>query len=406
VATGGAGNAYAVNPGWINPKYKIVDVVYSPPGASSTVTYTTDTVVGSSSSFSSSFSSSLEESISVTTGFSIAGFSDKQTETDSTTYGQEADTSSSIAVSETTTNQNQISGYSDPVNGLNHDYDYIDVWLNPILQYSFFTDNAGNNHVVWTGYGYDLNDTKAAPDMDVIGIQLGCLNGDFYTQYASNPGPTLPWNSCVNVFSNNFNRGWALNNTDGSGPALTPTLASSTPPYNFCAQKGTDLYYICQADPFANPSYGASNFPPTAGSYSSKDGRFTACNGTALSSGKCSATVDYEPDRNPGFSQAYSTTVTASQTNKYTYSTSFSIESQFGWSTAGCKQGWCETFSTDTKQTTTYTWIDQFSQSTNNSNGQTAAFQIKGPAEGYSGTDEFVLYQDNLYGTFMFYPGN
>ena len=399
-ATGGSGNAYAVNAGWINAKYKIVDVEYSPPGASSTVTYTNDTVVGSSSMFSGSFSSSIAESISVTSGFSIAGFSDKQTATDSTTYGQEQDTSSSIAVSETTTNQNQISGYSDPVTGLNHDYDYIHVWLNPILQFSFYTDSTEKNHVIWTGYGYDLNDTKAAPDMDVIGIQLGCLNGDFYNQYAS--GANQNWLSCEDVFNNNFNRSWALNNTDGSGPALTPTLAESAPPYNFCAQTGTDLYYICQADPFANPSYGATNFPPAAGSYSSKDGRFTAC-----SNSLCTTTIDYQPGSNPGFSQAYSTTTSSSQGSKYNYSTSFSIESQFGWSATGCKPSdWCGTFSTDTKQTTTYTWTDQFSQSTNNSTGKTAAFSIKGPAEGYSGTDQFVLYQDNLYGTFMFYPGN
>jgi hypothetical protein len=388
--------------GWINPKYKIVDVVYSPPGANSTVTYTNDTVVGSSTSLSSSFSTAVGTSISITTGVSILGFSDKETTTYSDSYTEEQDTSSSIAVSQTTTNQLQVSGYSDPVNGLNHDYDYIYVWLNPILQFTFYTDQTGKDQVIWSGYGYDLNDTKAAPDMDVIGIQLGCLNGDFYTQYESDPGPTQPWNTCLDIFSNNFSRTWALENTDGSQPALTPTLANSAAPYNFCSQTGTDLYYICQADPFSNPSYGASNFPPPAGSYSSKDGRFTACNNSL-----CTATIDYEPGDNPGFSQAYSTTVSTSQGYKYTYTSGFSIESQFGYSPTGCSpKDWCGTFSTDTKDTLTYTWIDQFSEATNNSNGQTSAFQIKGPAEGYSGTDQFVLYQDNLYGTFMFYPGN
>jgi hypothetical protein len=384
--------------GWINPKYKIIGVMYAPPGSKSTVTYGDNNVVGSSTQFSSSFSGGFTESVSISGGGGVFGFSTKETATSSNSFTQEEDTSKSIAVSQTTSSSTVLSGYSDPVHGLSHDYDYIFVWLNPLQLFSLYVDSSGTDtSVVWSGYGYDLNDTPAYPDMDVIGIQLGCLNGDFYQQYAS--GTNTNWITCEDVFDNNFSRSWALENTDGSGPALTPTLANSSAPYNFCTQQGTDLYNLCQADPFgANPNYTVTFAP---GSTTTTDGRFTAC-----SNSECNATIQYEPDVNKNYSQGYSTTTTSSQTAKYTYSNSFSIEIQFGWSGGNCSKGFCGNFGTDTKDTLTYTWIDQFNQSTNNSSGQTASFSIVGPVEGYNGTDQFVVYQDNLYGTFMFYPGD
>jgi hypothetical protein len=385
--------------GWINPKYIIVDVMYAPPGSKSTVTYGDNSVVGSTTAYSSSFSTGISESISVSAGGGVAGFSAKETTTVSNSYTQEEENSTSIAVSQTTSASTGLTGYSDPVNGLNHDYDYIFVWLNPLQLFSLYTNASGTDtSVTWNGFGYDLNDTPAYPDMDVIGIQLGCLNGDFYQQYEG--GTNSNWLTCEDVFTNNFSRSWALTNTDGSSPALTPTLAESSPPYNFCASshKGTDLYNLCQADPFgANPNYTVTF---AAGSSTTTDGRFTAC-----SNAECNATIEYEPDVNKNYSQGYSTTATSNETAKYTYSSSFSMEVQFGWSGGNCTK-FCANFGTDTKDTTTYTSIDQFSYSTNDSSGQTASFAVVGPAEGYNGPDQFVVYQDNLYGTFMFYPGN
>jgi len=397
--TGGAG----VYGGFINPKYLISDVMYAPPGASSTVTYANNTVVGTSTTIASSFSSTVGESTSLTEGLSIAGWlGAKETTTDSDSYTQEQDTSSSIAISQTTAASTGLNGFSDPVNGLNHDYDYIFLWLNPIVNFTVSLV-SGKTQVLWIGYGYDLDDTPAYPDMDVIGVQLGCLNGDFYQQYKA--GTNTNWVTCEDVFNNNLNRSWALHNADASSPALTPTLANSSAPYDFCGAtyKGTDLYNICQADPFgANPSY-TVQFNP--GSTTTKDGRFTAC-GNSL----CTATIEYEPDVDKTYSQGYSTTVTASQTDKYTYTSGFSVESEF---TAGAslplsKGGptFSETILETFMSTYSFSNAEQFSQATNSLNGSTASFSIVGPAEGYGGVTQFVPYQDNLYGTFMFYPGN
>ena len=382
--TGGSGVYTPGTTGSINPKYKIVGVQYAPPGSMSNVTYGDNTVVGSSTSVASSFSTQVASSISITGGVNIFGLlNGQQTTTYSSSYSQEEDSSSSIAVTQTTSASTGLSGYSDPVNGVNHDYDYIFLWLNPVAQFVLFP-----NQVVWTGYGYDLADTEAYPDIDVEGVQLGCLNGDFYQQYIN--GTNTNWTTCEAIFNAPLSRSWAASNVDGSSPALTPTLANSSPPYDFCQQTGTDLYNVCQADPFSNSNYVTQNFPPPLGSYTTTDGRFTACHSTG-----CNTTIDYEPNLTFMYAQGYSTTLTQSQGYKDTYQLGYSTET---------KGGFLTSFQLDLKNSVTFTWVDQFSQGTNNSTGQSASFKIVGPAEGYSGPTQFVVYQDNLYGTFVFIP--
>lgn len=396
-STGGS----AVYGGFINPKYLIASVMYAPPGTKSTVSYGKNTVVGNSTSVTSSFSSTVGESVAISESGGIPGFlSAKITTTESESYTEEQDSSSSIAVNQTTSNSTGLSGYSDPVNGINHDYDYIFVWLNPIVTFTI-SSASGKTQVQWTGYGYDLDDTPAYPDMDVLGVQLGCLNGDFYQQYTA--GTNTNWNTCLDVFNNNnangqnngFWRGWALDNADDTPPYLTPLVANASAPYDFCSStyKGTDLWNICQADPFgANPNY-TVQFNP--GSSTTTDGRFTAC-GNSL----CYTTIQYEPDVNNSYSQGYSTTVTGSETAKYTYTSGYSVESSF----TGGSASFGETIGATFTSTYSFSSTEQFSQATNSQNGQTASFSIVGPAEGYTGPLQFVVYQDDLYGTFMFYP--
>lgn len=389
--TSGNASATISVPGYVNPKYIVLGVMYAPPGSTSSVTYASNTVVGNSASTSSSFSDQVTKTISVSFGESIFGFSIGQTSTSSTSNTQEQDSSFSIAISQSTSKSSGLNGFSDPNKGINHDYDYIFVFLNPVAQFTV-VNGGGADNMNWNGYGYDLNDKSDYPDMDVVGIQLGCLNSDFYNAYQSNPSVNTAWLTCEDIFNNNFSRSWALNNTDGSSPALTPTLANSTAPYDFCQQQGTDLYNVCQVDPFSNPNY-TLTFP--SGSITTTDGRYTAC-----SNSLCNATIDYEPNVNNSYSQGYSTTAAQSQGAKHVYSTSYSVENQFKTS------GWLLALSRDLTNTNTMTWTNQFSVSTNNSKGQAASFTIMGPAEGYTGPTQFVVYQDNLYGTFMFFPGN
>jgi trimeric autotransporter adhesin len=351
-----ATGAYAIQI-FVNPKYIIMGVEYSPPGTSSTVTYSENTVVGSSTSVTNSFSKETMStfSVSVSAG-QIPGFKTSETATTSDSYTEEVSNALSVAISQTTSASTGLKGQTV---ALNHDWDYIFVWLNPIARY---TVGPSSTQVQWNGYGYDLNDTGAYPDMEVIGIPLGCLDGDF------------SWSSsqCVNI-PPRLARTWALNNVDGTGPGLT----------------SADLTNIEHADPF----YTTYTLKFASGSNTTTDGRFTACSNSG-----CSTTIDYEQGVNQTYSQGYSTTTTLSETATNIYSTTFSLESQFQGGTAAAS------FTEDLGNSTTLTWTTVFSQSTNSSDGQTAAFSIVGPGSGYTGPPEFVVYQDNLYGTFMFYP--
>ena len=91
-------------------------------------------------------------------------------------------------------------------------------------------------------------------------------------------------------------------------------------------------------------------------------------------------------------------TASTSQTVNYAYSQTFALQSQFQGTDFG------NNFASDLKTAGTLTSGYQFNQFTNNSQGQTASFTIVGPSPGYAGPLQFVVYQDNLYGTFMFSP--
>ena len=213
--------------GTINPKYIVIGVEYAPPGSSSNVSYTNNTTVGSTTTTSSSFNLNTSTSVSFSATANLAGsFSAGQTYTVSSSYAQQSGTSDAVTVSQTVSNRTGLNGYTDPVTGLNHNYDYIYVWLNPVSKYT--VSGSGNSyHVAFDGYGYDLADTRVYNDMDVIGIPMGCLNGYFAVHDPS-------WVPTCQAIANVYARTWAMNNTDGSGPGLT----------------STDLQNILQADPF------------------------------------------------------------------------------------------------------------------------------------------------------------
>jgi hypothetical protein len=365
-------------PGFVNPKYVIMGVWYDPPGSQSQVCYGSDTVVGNSSTVMSSFSDSVTKSVSGTSGSLWS-----TTNTQSTTYTQEQDSSTTVAVNQTTSNNHCLGAFQGfTFYGLDHDWDHVFVWLNPIANFDI---DPNSGAIVWTGYSWDQSD-PTYPDLDVFGIPVGCLNGDFQT---SNPAE---WSTCQSYFqcpSGPLARCWALNNTDGSGPGLTGFGTPCNPQPN----PMTDLCTILAADQF-----GSSNFtftPPTSPNLSTPDGRFTACDATHS---HCNTVIQYSPGNGNQYSEGYTATTTQSQGYKNTYSTAYSVENKF--------QGtsWLSGFNLDLKTSNTLTWVNGFSTSTNTSNGQTSALTIVAPPPGYTGPSEFVLYQDNLYGTFMLNP--
>jgi hypothetical protein len=70
------------------------------------------------------------------------------------------------------------------------------------------------------------------------------------------------------------------------------------------------------------------------------------------------------------------------------------------------KGGFLVSLSADLKTSTTLTWTHKYSSLNTQKVGQNASWSVTGPAASanYTGPTLFDVYQDNVYGTFMFYP--
>jgi hypothetical protein len=345
--------------GFISPKYKIVGIAYTVPGEQSYVQYTDTTMMGHGSSTSSSFSKNVTTSISIcgatgpipvcgknTSGVAVTG-------TYTNEFTAESDSSSSWAVNQTTSFVNKLVPLTGPA--LDHGNDVIYVWVNPNVWYTLSASNVtGAAALQWNGYTYDLLDDSN--NMEVIPLRLSELQ---------NP-------STIDSYTlGRLKRAWAQPNADGTGPGITDQ----------------DLLNIAGADPFSNP-----NYVVTIGSdgKTTTDSRFTQTTNNELW---------YLPGQTNSYNWSYTTTDTQGQGGKTTYSDGFSLEEKFqaNWIFVG--------LSYDIKESTTFTWIDQWTSTRTQGTGESVAVSITGPTPGsYSGPDEFNVYQDNVYGTFMVYP--
>ena len=367
--------------GYVDPRFLIVGVTYAPPGPSSNtfVSYQDSTLVGNTSSLSQSFGSSVTNTVALSGGYSVAVSKGSITETVSTTTSQTTQNSSSVTTGIQVQNGEKTFGTANYFAPVDHDYDTIWVWLNPALIFTL-----GANNVAWTGYGYDATDQ---PSPDIVGIQLGYLNGDF--------GAIPP------DLQTSLNRTWAAVQTSpsGEGPALT----------------SADLAQIAAADPFSVGTYGPTYIGLTPPLAETADHRFTLSQCSAASS------FDYVQAA-PSVAAAidtctltYTDTSTAAQGITNTYSQSFTID-------ASVNDTWVAAFSADLKTSDTLTWTTQAQSSVTNTTSSSGNLSVQGPAcnnavagvgpcvpvYDSTGTEptQFEVYQDNMYGTFMFAPIN
>ena len=357
----------------LNPKYKIVGVVYAPPGGPSFVEYTNTTMMGTSTSVQNSFSTQMGASIKMCEGGGIFDITQvKVCETYSNSFTQEEDTSSSFAIDQT---QSFLNHWPGSLDGLNHGNDVIYVWLNPVVWFTIpDQDPPAPSAVQWNGYSYDpADDYNNGGDMEVVPIHVSeCLGGMANLQLTNT------------YLYNRLQRTWALLNTDGTSPAITDT----------------DLQAICKADPFSDPSY-VFSVPP--GTRTSADSRFTKTINSPLI---------YEPGtatQNPptfNYSWDYAETQTQGKGAKYTHQESFAVEESVA------VHFWIG-LSFDLTNSYTWTWTDQWNTLITQKMGQRNTVSITGPsycAPGspsctpYTGPEQFDIYQDNIYGTFMMYP--
>jgi hypothetical protein len=365
--------------GFVNPKYVIVGVTYAPPGPNSNVTYTGSTLVGNTTTVKNSFQSGVNFTISVSGSIAawsvVGGAATKITGTSSTDYSQTSGTSSTVTISKTTTVADKTNGTGNASSPVNHDYDTIWLWLNPLMILT--ADPQNTSKIRWNGYGYDKNDVNG---MDVFGVQVGWLNGHFGNNPSINSVLARNW-----VTATEPGMTWPA----GEGPGLTTA----------------DIGNILQADPFTAGTYVLPSPLPSTTS----DGRFTQ--------------IPYPPNpvnyaqAGPGNGGGTTTTYNVVNTNTSTVGSSLShsfkqavgIQSEFkGGSLFG-------TLTVDLKTTWTFEWTHSWENTLTTTKTLTNALSVTGPGcpqtsppcvPVYTGAGEFIVFQDNLYGTFMFYPGN
>jgi hypothetical protein len=349
--------------GHINPKYVVLAVTYAPPGSQSNVNYGESTLLGNSTSVadSSNFQSSIKVSLTANTGVGIIGLKGTTTYSYAQGWTDEQDTSSSISMNKTTQTAEVVRGPASLL-GVNHDYDVIWLWLNPL---SLFDVLPGPNSVTWTGYAYDANDI---PDMDVYPVYAGYLNGHF----------AIPSNVAAVLA-----RTWA--SVYQWGPGERPGLTAQ------------DFAAILATDPFSDPSYTVS---VPAGSFTSSDGRFTVTGNQNISY------VPPPPGGNPitqNYIESYATTDTTGQGSKHTLQVAWSLDQSIS---ASFGPHFIASLTVATQYSRTQTWTHQWSTTRTSTTSQSASLSVTGPAasDNYTGPTEFVVYQDNVFGTFMFYP--
>lgn len=358
--------------GYINPKYLILSVQYAPPGAKSLVDYGTSTNVGTSNSVSSSFSNKLMQSVSV--GFktdSLFGLtpSGSVTATESTTDTEEQDTSSSVVFNKLSTFDTQVLGPASNTVGLDHDFDTVTIWLNPVAEFTISTAGSPGT-VQLNNYYYDTRDGGGTAPMDTVTLQVRQLKN-----------PSL----ITNQFQlNQLMRSWSPNLADGSSPGLT----------------AADLLQIAAADPFSVSTY-SPTFTVFADGTCSTDMRF--CKST-------NPDIEYASPEQGGqngptkYGQAYTATATEGKGAKNTFSSGFSLD-------VSANGGFLVDFTVDLKTSDTLTWVNQWSSLTSQTTSQSATTTITPPtfSDNYTGPTEFEIFQDNIYGTFMFvtvpFPG-
>lgn len=127
--------------GTVQPRYKILTVIYAPPGTkgggkSSSVTYGSGSTTGSTVSVTKSFKQNYSISVSQEVGFLGTGGGVEG----SFSYGRNSSDKTSLDIKKTVSTEISASGPS--IDGIDHDRDRIWLWLNPSIKLSLTTNSA------------------------------------------------------------------------------------------------------------------------------------------------------------------------------------------------------------------------------------------------------------------------
>jgi hypothetical protein len=357
-------------------KYLVMGVTYAPPGPSSFVEYTAGKFLGTTKSMSSSFQSGTSLTITVGGKANIPFiFSTTLMATSSTAYSQTKSSSDSMTLSASSQITNHTAGTPNAFSPINHDYDVIWLWLNPVIMLSVNPNTP--KALSWDGYGIDEDDQ---PAMDIWPVQVGWLNGHF--------GSTLDPGDATEL-----GRGWAhglYSWPTGDGPALN----------------ATDYANILLSDPFSNPSY-AVTLTPGSNPATTRDGRFTISSPV----GSAAQSFIYKQATPGGTAPTQILTNTYTNSSTQTTSQTYTTQQTLGLDVATKTGAIFLKIDTDFKLSQNLTWTHMASLATTTTQTDVDTLSITGPPcsattfpchPAYTGHSEFDVYQDNIYGTFMF----
>lgn len=341
-------------PMYLRPKYIVIGVIYAPPGSASTATYGTGFMSGTTTNLSQSFGQTTSVSVALSGGFNVGIFSVGGTVKAGDSWTQTESNSSSISVNQTYSNQVTWPGPLPSAGpGVDHMYDEIEVWLDPEVNATV----TGQNTVQTLGYYLDPRDPLsqgADPTPDIVYLTVGQLEA---VQAIS---PTV---------QASIDRTW--------DPDLGPL-------------DSTDFAEILEADPFAVNS----GFDPDTDT----SGRYVP---VSNSDGYSNSFV-YEPTAPGGqpACDAYTATYLNSQSvtkgGSDSHTVSYSIDASASFD-GGADKG-------EVTFGQSFTYTNSWSTTLQNQSSNTASFKICQPPSTYSGPTYMQIWEDSVYGTYMFYP--
>jgi len=185
--------------GQIRPSYMILFVVYAPPGANggtmnqgvgaSSVDYGSGSTMGSSVSTSNSYSNSLN----ITTTFSGGAFGDDTSLGVGVTFAGDKTKTNQIDVTKSEKGDIKIPGPG--ADGINHDYDRIYLWLNPLFNltqnqqgtYQSLLPDGPAMTIQYADVGWLKNPSTMPPGLLSQFAQAGIQPSDYATILSADP---------------------------------------------------------------------------------------------------------------------------------------------------------------------------------------------------------------------------
>lgn len=344
---------YQLDSGALKPKFQVVGVTYAPPGSGSKVTYSSNLMLTDTSSIDNTFTNATTVGVKLTADGVLGPFKAGSTATSTSGYKYTTDSVNSLTLTRSQGNSLTVAGPLNSGIGVDHDYDLIYVWLNPVVDLSI--PNISNT-VLWTGYSYDQADTNSIGNPDIIGVPVLCFKNPYL--YPS----CQQWQ----VF---FKRSWDTSAVGGL------TLA--------------DYAAILTADPFVqDPNFNPQSDPTQ---------RFTVQTGTITYPVPAPGQGSQQTTSQLSISDATSTTNTSSNE----YSVGFALEAKIGFQ-------FIAKVSTTLAASNTTTWKNQSSKTQAATSGTQSTYTITTPSasDNYTGPVTFNAWLDNVYQTFMFFSPN